>query len=139
MSVDAGALGRTLETYLARAGVPLAFHDRATQETHALPFSSARDPAGLLPVFLVAGEAVWREATGKGFALDIRQDAGALLGRRLHAVGSGTFSTVMLSVIEAAAQAAGPQALLVNDLRVQWADRLARMQPVASASAGASP
>ena len=147
MSVDAGALGRTLVAYLARAGVPLAFHDRATRETHPLPFSSARDPAGLLPVFLVAGEAVWREATGKGFALDIRQDAGALLGRRLHAVGSGTFSTVMLSVIEASEQVAGPQSLLVNDLRGQWAASLTRAAAPAMAqsalrirtSPGASP
>jgi hypothetical protein len=126
MSVDAGALGRTLEAYLARAGAPLAFHDRATGERHALPFSTARDPGGLLPVFLVAGEAVWREATGRGFALDIRQDAGALLGRRLHAVGSGTFSTIMLSVIEATEQVAGRQVLLVNDLRGQWAASLTR-------------
>ncbi|GAC1489033.1 MAG: hypothetical protein NVS2B11_14470 [Acetobacteraceae bacterium] len=145
MSVDTGALGRTLEAYLARAGVPLAFHDRATQETHAFPVSSARDPAGLLPVFLVAGEAVWREATGKGFALDIRQDAGALLGRRLHAVGSGTFSTVMLSVIEASEQVSGPQSLLVNDLRGQWAASLTRAASPAMAqspprtSPGASP
>ena len=85
----------------------------------------------MLPVFLVAGEAVWREATGKGFALDIRQDAGALLGRRLHAVGSGTFSTVMLSVIEASQQVVGPRSLLVNDFGVQWAASLTRGWPVA--------
>jgi hypothetical protein len=139
MSVDPAILGRTLEAYLTQAGTPLAFHDRATAQTHALPFSSARDPAGLLPVFVVTGEAVWREATGKRFALDIRQDPDALLGRRLHAVGSGTFSTVMLSVIEAAVQAAGPKALLVNDLRVQWAAAFERAQPAAFAGAEASP
>ena len=138
MSIDPSILGRTLEAYLTRAGTPLAFHDRATAQTYAVPFSSARDPAGLLPVFVVAGEAVWREATGKGFALDIRPDLDALLGRRLHAVGAGTFSTVMLSVIEAATQATGPKALLINDLRAHWAAAVER-QPAMCASAGASP
>ena len=139
MTLDPAILGRTLEAYLTQAGTPITFCDRAASQTHSLQFYAARDPAGLLPLFIVAGEAVWREATGKGFALDIRPDRDALFGRRLHAVGSGTFSTVMLSVIEATVQAAGPKALLVNDLRVQWADRLARMQPIASAGAGTSP
>ena len=138
MSLDPAMLGRTLEAYLTRAGTPLAFHDRATAQTHALPFASARDPAGVLPVFLVAGEAVWREASGKGFALDIRPDPEALLGRRLHAVRSGTFSTVMLSVIEAATQTTGPNVLLVNDLRRQWEAAFER-QPVVLVSSGASP
>ena len=138
MSLDPAMLGRTLEAYLTRAGTPLAFHDRATAQTHALPFAAARDPAGVLPVFMVAGEAVWREASGKGFALDIRPDQNALLGRRLHAVGSGTFSTVMLSVIEAATQATGPHVLLVNDLRRQWEAAFER-QPAVFASTGASP
>ncbi len=138
MRLDPAILGRTLEAYLTRAGKPLAFHDRATAQTHVLPFASARDPAGVLPVFLVAGEAVWREASGKGFALDIRPDPEALLGRRLHAVGSGTFSTVMLSVIEAATQATGPNGLLVNDLRRQWEAVFERL-PAVFTGAGASP
>ena len=139
MIQDPVILGRTLEAYLMQAGTPIAFHDRATSQTHSLQFSAARDPAGLLPLFIVAGEAVWREATGKGFALDIRPDPDALFGRRLHAVGSGTFSTVMLSVIEATVQATGPKALLLNDLRRHWAERLARTQPGLSTSAGPSP
>ena len=138
MNLDPAMLGRTLEAYLTRAGTPLAFQDRATAQTHILPFASARDPAGLLPVFVVAGEAVWREASGKGFALEIRPDPEALLGRRLHAVGSGTFSTVMLSVIEAAAQATGSNVLLVNDLRRLWDATFERL-PAVFASIGASP
>ena len=138
MSLDPHLLGRTLQAHLGRTGLALAFHDRATGRTHALHRVAAGQPDGLLPVFVVAGEAVWREATGKGLALDIRPDAQGLFGRRLHAVGSGTFSIVMLSVMEAVAQASGPGTLLLNDLRVQWADRLARIAPTPSNSPGAS-
>lgn len=137
MSLDPALLGRTLQAHLDRNGLPLAFHDRATGHIHALHHSAAGQPDGLLPVFVVAGEAVWREATGKGLALDIRPDAKGLFGRRLHAVGSGAFTTVMLSMMEAVAQARGPELLLINDLRVQWADRMARIVPSPTSSPGA--
>lgn len=138
MSLDPHLLGRTLEAHLGGLALQLAFHDRATGRTHDLHRAAAGQPDGLLPVFVVAGEAVWREATGKGLALDIRPDPQGLFGRRLHLVNSGTFATVMLSVMEAVAQASGPGTLLVNDLRVQWADRLARIAPTPSPSPGAS-
>jgi hypothetical protein len=130
-----------LGAHLSREGKVIVFRDRATGSEHKLPVEAARDPAGLLPVFTVAGEAVWREATGKGFALDIRRDDDALFGRRLHAVGAGTFSTVLLSVMEAVAQASGPSVLAVNDLRVQWAASVGRahLQKTAGATQGFSP
>ena len=138
MNLDPALLGRTLEAHLAATGLVLSFHDRATGRTHELHPRSAREPDGLLPVFVVAGEGVWREATGKGLAIDIRPDPQALFGRRLQAVGAGTFATVMLSVMEAVEQARGPEHLLVNNLRVQWAERLARLQPSRSHSPGTS-
>lgn len=117
-AVDPAAVGRALHAHLAAAGMSLLLHDRATGETLALPVELAGDPAGLLPVFLVAGEAVWREATGKGFALRVRPDPTALLGYRAEGIGAGTFCTVALSAMEAIAQAqAGePDRLLVNGL-----------------------
>ena len=139
MSLDPTLLGRTLQAHLGQVGLPLAFHDRATGKTHDIHHSAAGQPEGLLPVFVVAGEGIWREATGKGLALDIRPDADGLFGRRLHAVNNGTFTTVMLSVIEAVWQARGPERLLLNDLRVQWADRMARVAPVPACSPGAEP
>jgi hypothetical protein len=126
MSVDTDILGRSLAAWLEWGGKPILFQDRATGATHTLPFSSVRDPAGLLPVFAVAGEAVWREATGRLFALDICRDDAALFGRSLHAVGGGTYSALMLSMMEAVSQAAGPRTLLINDLRVQWAASIER-------------
>lgn len=129
MTVDTGFLGRALGAHLAQAGKPILFRDRATGLTHALPFEAAADPRGLLPVFVVAGEAVWREAAGKSFSLDIKSDPEALFGRSLREVKSGTFSILMLSMMEAASQASGREALFVNDLRVQWASSFEHAPP----------
>ena len=87
-----------------------------SQATQAAETAGAAD--GLLPVFLVAGEAVWREATGKGFALRVRPDPAALLGYRAEGIGAGTFCTVALGAMEAIAQAQAdePDRLLVNGL-----------------------
>lgn len=116
--VSPAAVGRALGAYLADAGIVLRLHDRATGETFDVPAEVAGDPAGLLPVFLVAGEAVWREATGHGFALRIRRDPDALLGYRAEGIGAGTFCAVALSAMEAAFQAAGDRGdvLAVNAL-----------------------
>jgi len=79
----------------------------------------------------VAGEAVWREATGNGFALDIIRDPTALLGYRLNGIGAGTFTTVMLATMEAAAQVASPEAFLVNDLTAVWSAASERVESMA--------
>lgn len=113
---DLVVVGRALQAVLVDAGTPLLLHDRATGETLPLLPELAGDPAALLPVFLVAGEAVWREASGKSFLLDIRRDASALLGYRACGIGAGTFATVMLSTMEAIEQALQADRLLVNDL-----------------------
>lgn len=149
-AVDRDAVGRALRAFLAEAGTELLLHDRATGEMHALAVDLAGDPAGLLPVLLVAGEAVWREATGEtggGFALRIRPDRDALLGYRLDGIGDGTFCTVALSAIEAIDQAQGGLAnrLLVNDLIgpvwravLDRADRSGTADSTSPPSAGAS-
>lgn len=148
-AVDRVAVGRALRAFLAGAGTELLLHDRATGGMHVLAVDLAGDPAGLLPVLLVAGEAVWREATGEtgGFALRIRPDRDALLGYRLDGIGDGTFCTVALSAIEAIDQAQGGRAdrLLVNDLIgpvwravLDRADRSGTAAPTSPPSAGAS-
>ena len=152
-AVNLTMVGRALETVLADAGVSLLLRDKATGEVLAPPVEVAGHAHGLLPVFLVAGEAVWREATGKRFGLHIRRDAAALLGYRVEAVGVGTFAEVMLATMEAVEQAGQegqasgqPGQLLVNDLYgAVWqaardrADQAAPSpsHPAASPSAGA--
>jgi len=104
---------------------------------------SAASRAGLLPAFLVAGEAVWREAVGNGFALDIVGDPHALLGYRLRGIEAGHLTTVMLATMEAAAQVAGPSAIVVNDLGALWSAATERIErearPSSRAAAGAAP
>jgi len=117
-AVDLPAAGRAVRAWFEEAGTVLQLRDRATGEVLPMSAKLAGDPSGLLPVFLVAGEAVWREAAGKGFGLRIRRDPMALLGYRAEGIGNGTFCTVMLSTMEAVAQAQDGQPgwLLVNEL-----------------------
>lgn len=142
-AVSVEAIERTMGALLAREARTIVYHDRATGEDLPVNPISAASAAGLLPALVVAGEAVWREATGKGFALDIVRDPEALLGYRLRDIGAGTFSTVMLAAMEATAQVARPGAIVVNDLNALWSaatDRIERgARPVPRAVPGAAP
>lgn len=119
-AVNLATVGRALEAVLADAGTSLLLRDKATNELLTPPIEVAGHANGLLPVFLVAGEAVWREATGKGFGLHIVPDPLALLGYRAEAISAGTFCMVMLVTMEAIEQAGRqpgqPGHLLANDL-----------------------
>ena len=139
--VDLAVVGRTVEALIRQEGKPLVFQDRATGQHLTLSPEAGGLPDGLLPVFLTAGEAVWREATGKGFALDVTQDPQTLLGYRVRGIGNGPFSAVMLSVMEATAQIARPDMLLVNDLDAVWeaAQERYRQKPSPRPSTGATP
>jgi hypothetical protein len=136
-------VSRTLEALLAREGRSVVYRDSATGQDFVVSPPSTASPSGLLPAFVVAGEAVWREATGNGFSLDIVRDPQALLGYRLRRIGAGRFATVMLTTMEAAAQVAGPSAIVVNDLDALWSaatDRIERQRrPSPRAGAGAAP
>ena len=110
------------------------------------PRPGARRPhrrrGAALPVLVVAGEAVWREATGRGFALDVARDPDALLGYRLRSIGAGGYAAVMLATMEATARAArGTGALVAGDLGPIWTEAL-RAAPgprAAAAPSGATP
>ncbi len=143
MSVNVESVSRTIEALLACQERSIVYRDWATGEELAVSAPSAASPAGLLPAFVVAGEAVWREAAGSGFALDIVRDPHALLGYRLQGIGAGNFATVMLATMEATAQVARPSAIVINDLGALWSAATKRIehQPRLSsrAAAGAAP
>jgi hypothetical protein len=122
--VKVDSVSRTVEASLARDGRTVTFHDNAAGEDHAVTPATAAAANGLLPVLVVAGEAVWREATGRGFDLDIARDSSALLGYRLRGIGSGSFTTVMLSAMTATEQIARPATLPVDRLHLIWASAI---------------
>ncbi|MEA2791745.1 MAG: hypothetical protein QOG73_4151 [Acetobacteraceae bacterium] len=129
VGVDLIAVSRTLQRLLEQAGRPILYDCRASRRTLIFAPDSAAAPTGLLPAFLSAGDAVWREATGKGLGIEIVTDRNTVLGYTVLCIHGGTFATVMLSVMEAIEQVAQPTALLVNDLGEVWRlaeDRIAR-------------
>lgn len=97
-------------------GAPVTLLDRTTGQANPVPPQVAAAPDGLLPVFLAAGDAVWRDATGHGLGVKLHRDPKALLGYRAERVSAGTFATVMLSMLEATHQIARSDSLPVHDL-----------------------
>jgi hypothetical protein len=141
MSVNVEAVARTLRVLLLQSGCPVMIDDDATGERHSVDLESATSPMGLLPVFVTAGEAVWREATGKGFGLDVARDAEAFLGFRLRGIGAGSFSTVMLATFHATAQITADNMIVINDFNHWWegaSERVRSLQRLAMLIAPAS-
>ena len=146
--VSLPTVSRTLGEWLRQTDLPLQLRDRATGQVLPIDTELAVDPLGLLPVLLVAGEAVWREATGGGFLLALRRDPEAAFGYRIDGIGAGTFSSVMLSTMEAISQVMQPDRIEVSALSASvWQPTMQRLRmakPVAQSvpltiSSSASP
>ena len=114
--LDADAVGAALVRLIEHERMPLVIQERDSAPVAILPATAgARD--GLLPVFLVAGEAVWREAAGQRFGLGIERDPDALLGFRVDHAGEAPMTIVMLAMLDAIEQARGSEPMLrVNNL-----------------------
>ena len=142
-AVSVDAVSRTMEVLLDQDGRSIVYRDGATGQDLFISPPSAASPAGLLPAFVIAGEAVWREATGNGFSLDIVRDPQALLGYRLREIRAGHFATVMLATMEATGQVAGRSAIVDNELNALWSavtERIERRTLFSpQANAGAAP
>ena len=120
MTVEQDAIAAALRRVLERDGRPLVLTDRATGEPHRVSLDTAVAADGLLPVFLAAGEAVWKSATGHGFGLRVVEDRDALLGYRAAGVDGAPRSLVLLATLDAIARIRNPEALPVNDLNAVW-------------------
>lgn len=136
-AVSLETVAATLGRLLQNSGRDVQLRDRASGDIRSVSIGLATAPDGLLPVFLAAGDAVWREATGAGIGLRIEPDERALLGYRAVKVNGVPFSTVMLATIEAVEQAARPGALLVNDLNAVL--RTTTPQPAVTQTPGPVP
>ena len=127
MSVDLGTIEHTMRVLLRNDGRALVYRDSATDGRVEVGVVAAAAPDGFLPALATAGEAVWREVTGAGFALHIARDTSALLGYRLRGVGAGSFTSVMLAIMEATSQVAQPDAIVLSDLSMVWSAVSARI------------
>lgn len=116
MTVSVEAVERTMRALAGQSSLPFTYRDPATGAHHALTPDALASGTGYLPAIVSAGEAVWREATGKGFKLDIAHDPHAMLGYRLRGIGDGSFSAVMLASMEALSQVSDRSTVLVSDL-----------------------
>ena len=133
VSVD--DVGAVMEALLRSGGKPVLLDDKARGMRQRVEADSAAAPDGLLPVFLVAGEAIWRTAIGEGFGLKIERDEGALLGYRVAEIGTRSFTAVMLSMMEAVSQVARPEGIVLQELDPIWREAMQRLEAEASAKA----
>ena len=127
-SIDLGRVSAVLETLLRDSGKPVCITDLTSGEVQPVSPELAAAPHGLLPLFLAAGDSVWREATGRRLNITQVDDPQLLLGVRTMSIGVGPVTPVLLSVMEAIAQAERPDMLLVNDMSRNWATAADRMR-----------
>ena len=134
---DLEQVGRVLEVLIERSGRQVTTLDRATGAIEPVSAGLASAPFGLLPVFLVAGDTVWRDATGNGLGVELRADPQALLGHQAVGVG-GSFSTVMLSVMEAIERVATLREIPAHLMLDQWQATTERLAHDAAPPAAAA-
>jgi hypothetical protein len=113
---DVAYVSQVVRALLAEAGREVLIEDTSHQDLVPILFDVARAEDGLLPAFLVAGEAIRRNASGRGFDLKLDRDLGTLLSWRIEAIAADSFSCVLLSVMEAIAHVARPDGVMALDL-----------------------
>jgi hypothetical protein len=120
-AVNVDTVAATMRVYLERTNASLLYNDPADGKTWHVGTGVAAAVDGLLPAIVVAGQSVWRDLTGKGFALDLARDPEALFGYRLRGIGGPNFSVVMLASLEALDQVRRPEGFIVNGFNALWA------------------
>ncbi len=118
--VDLKTVSATLRVLLERAGKPVIYQCAVTKQDFRFEPEDAVTVNGLLPAFLTAADAVWHEATGRRFTLDVVTDPEAIFGYVVRGAHSGSFSTLMLSLMEVLVQIEQSDCLLVNELIAVW-------------------
>ena len=121
-------VSQVVRALLNEAGREILIEDGPRHDLVPIPFDAAAAEDGLLPVFLVAGEAIWRDVTGRGFELKLKRDLGALMSWRIEEIEAEGFSCVLLSIMEAIAQVAEPRGVMVLDLARVFDEATARTE-----------
>ena len=127
-ALDPAYVSSVLRALLIEAGRDILVEDGPRRDLIRIPFDAAAAVDGLLPIFLVAGEAIWRDVTERGFELTLERDLGALMSWRVEAIRAEAFSAVLLSVMEAIATVAGREGVMVLDLARVFDEATARIE-----------
>lgn len=110
---------------------PVIVVDRSTGQEAAISHEEIARADGYLPVIVVAAEALWFDLTGTGFGLDVRENPEATLGYTLNSIRAGSWSVVMLCIIDLfEALALQGETLCLNDLVELWGNARSRLQTV---------
>ena len=123
--LDVAWVSEVVRALLVEAGREILLEDG---DLVPIPFDAAAAEDGLLPVFLVAGEAIWRDVSGRGFELKLKRDLGALLSWRIEAIEAENLSCVLLSMMEAIAQVVRPEGVMALDLARVFDEATARTE-----------
>lgn len=119
--VDIALVSRVFEAMLCQHDKPILYHDRSVGQDVALSHDETASALGLLPAFLLAGEAVWSQTTGNGFGLDIVEDKDSIFGYAVRAVRGGSLSAVMLSMLDVLLRIdTGDATIYANELNRSW-------------------
>ena len=137
--IDLARVSAVLETLLRDSGKPVCITDLTTGQIQPVSPELAASPAGLLPLFLAAGDTVWRDTTGRRLGIKQVDDPQSLLGVRTESIGAGPVTPLLLSVMEAMAQAERPDMLLVNDMSRNWVTTTERMRKLTLGPVDARP
>jgi hypothetical protein len=127
-ALDPVYVSRVVQALLIEANRDILVEDGPRRDLIKIPFDAAAAEDGLLPVFLVAAEVIWRDITGRGFEITLKRDLGALMSWRVEAIRAEAFSCVFLSVMEAIAMVARPGGVMVLDLARVFDEATARTE-----------
>ncbi|NHN86454.1 hypothetical protein GOB93_17700 [Acetobacter musti] len=138
-TISLPAISAALARLLAETSKPVELVDRKTGNRIAVPAEDAAHPDAYLPVFLVSAEALWLELTGTGFDLDVRPTPASSLGYAVRDVRAGSFTVIMLCLIDVTLRLAEMEdALVLNHLIDFWGEAHGRISDVAPALQGAT-
>ncbi|ATJ92868.1 MULTISPECIES: hypothetical protein [Acetobacter] len=124
-------VAQSVMSLLSELEQPVIVVDRSTGQEAAISHEEIARADGYLPVIVVAAEALWFDLTGTGFGLDVRENPEATLGYTLISIRAGSWSVVMLCIIDLfEALALQGETLCLNDLVELWGNARSRLQTV---------
>jgi len=136
-AISVSAVSAAVQRLLIQMEHPVLVDPENRGQAMTVSPADAAEPDAWLPVFVICAEALWFELTGTGFDLRLVPAKDSALGYRLATIGAGSYSALMLCMIDVTLQLEttvdGRPALLLNRLIDLWGVCRARASDVPSA------